>query len=186
MPAIHIEHDPSTGGWSVGTADRVFRTKGRPDCDTWWQWLRQQSPDEAELFRGDKARSEFGNVVAFIQGGCYCEGCAARRPLTYRQARTRYMDTGTIIDKEAMLACVTMTVPDLDTLGRAWEPAAPAPAAIPNPRITRERAGAGFTVSGFLLAVVSLIAGLMPAFPVVALVLLAAGLALRFWPMIRR
>lgn len=51
------------------------------------------------------------------------------RPPTYKQARTRYMaatgDDEAAEALEAMLAAVTMTVPDLDTIGSDWEPAVP-------------------------------------------------------------
>jgi hypothetical protein len=66
------------------------------------------------------------------------------RPLTYKQARAKYMDTGTITDKERMLACVTMNVPDLDTIGADWEPPAPKAEAgpvtvVPKPRMNLRR-----------------------------------------------
>lgn len=68
-------------------------------------------------------------------------------PLTYEQTRRRYMDSGTIADKEAMVACVTETVPDLERLGRDWEPAAPelsATASAPaRPRPVRRLASIG-------------------------------------------
>lgn len=57
-------------------------------------------------------------------------------PLTYASARSRYMDTGTILDRDAMLACVTMTEPDLEALGRDWEPR-PDKAARPLPSAAR-------------------------------------------------
>lgn len=40
----------------------------------------------------------------------------------YAAARKRFMETGTIADRKAMLAFVTMTEPDLEALGRDWEP----------------------------------------------------------------
>ncbi len=42
---------------------------------------------------------------------------------SYNYARKCYMETGTIDDKDAMLSCVTKAEPDLETLGRDWEPA---------------------------------------------------------------
>lgn len=47
----------------------------------------------------------------------------AERLASYASARKRYMETGTILDKEAMLACVTDADPDLEALGRDWDPA---------------------------------------------------------------
>jgi hypothetical protein len=121
-----------------------------PDVDAWWQFVRASDPELAGELRGEEARQEFGSILASVQTMCSCDACretvtargelangalarAARMAraedraagLTYAEARTRYMDTGTITDKEAMLACVTMTVPDLDTLGRDWGPASP-------------------------------------------------------------
>lgn len=57
-------------------------------------------------------------------------------PVSYATARERYMATGTITHKEAMLEFVTMAEPDLDTIGRDWEPRPPQPArrAIAAPR----------------------------------------------------
>ena len=184
MPAISMQHDPETGGWSITTADglHVFTVSGYPDCDTWWAWLWRVAPAEGASVLGatvDGVRSDFNNAVASVQSGCHCEPCrdavharqlaetsatqrtliagsrrhqvalyvqesaepvgfatisdppGAARPLTYMQSRAKYMDTGLIADKEEMLAAVTLTVPDLDTIGADWEP--PAPKAEPGP-----------------------------------------------------
>lgn len=47
---------------------------------------------------------------------------ASKPPVSYATARERFMETGTITHKEAMLEFVTMAEPDLDTIGRDWEP----------------------------------------------------------------
>lgn len=189
MPRIEMQHDPGTGQWSVAAGYApVFKVTGAsPDCDAWWQWLRCRYPGEADQFRGDGVRRDFQRSVALIQDGCYCEGCTGRRPLTYRQARTRYMDSGTITDKDAMLACVTLTVPDLDTIGRDWEPAAPLPAAVVRkPRTTRERAGIGFIATAVALLAPGYVGVPPPILPTTALGCLCVGFALHFWPKVRR
>jgi hypothetical protein len=240
MPRIEMDHDRDTGTWSVVTADQrhVFRTRQVPDCDTWWAWLRAQSPEEAEQFRGEDVRSDFGTAVASVQSGCQCKSCRdavhARqlaetsatqrtliagsrrrdqvalyvqessepvafasisdppgtvRPLTYKRARAKYMDTGTITDKEAMLACVTMTVPDLDTIGTDWEPAKPKPEPVvvaPKPRIARNACRISPCGAGALLSALAVTAVLPKAFSVLAVVCALASVVLGFMPKGRR
>jgi hypothetical protein len=208
MPAISMQHDPETGGWSITTADKrhVFKVYGYPDCWTWWAWLWRIAPAEGASVLGatvDGVRSDFNTAVASVQSGCRCEPCrdavharqlaeinatqrtliagsrrrdqvalyvqgssepagfvsisdpsGAARPLTYKQARTKYMDTGTITDKEAMVDCVTLTVPDLDTIGADWEPAAPKPepaVVVPKQRASRDLGGIAVTAIGMWL-----------------------------------
>lgn len=77
-------------------------------------------------------------------------------PPAYVIARRRYMDTGTILDKETMLACVTMEEPDLEKLGSEWEPAS----ARRPPVVTQRRAGLALLLATPVLAIAS---GLLPA-----------------------
>jgi hypothetical protein len=113
----------------------------------------------------------------------------ASRPLTYKQARTRYMDTGSITDKERMLACVTMTVPDLDTIGADWEPAKPKPEPVvvaPKPRIARNACRISLSGAGALLSALAVTAVLPKAFSVLAVVCALASVVLGFMPKGRR
>lgn len=81
---------------------------------------------------------------------------ASKPPVSYATARERYMDTGTIAHKEAMLEFVTMAEPDLDTIGRDWEPK---PDRRP-PVVTRRRSGLALLLAAPALAIAS---GLLPA-----------------------
>jgi len=116
---------------------------------------------------------------------------AARTPKQlYEDARTRYMNTGTITDKDAMLDRVTLTVPDLDTIGADWEPASqvallPSPAegtALPRPHLSRKRAG--WSLVAFAVALGNLGAQLhfAPAIQNAAGALLLIGASVLLWP----
>jgi hypothetical protein len=112
-------------------------------------------------------------------------------PLTYKQARTKYMDTGTITDKEAMVDCVTMTVPDLDTIGADWEPAAAV--AVPKPVISRTvfafRVAKDFALSGtgmVIIAVQLWASTPSPVLLVIGLMCIGAGLLLADGRTVRR
>jgi hypothetical protein len=94
---------------------------------------------------------------------------APARAVTYADARTVYMASGTIADKEAMLAFVTMTEPDLEKLGSEWEPSPPAIPSRP-PVITRRRAGLALLADALLLSVTH---ALMPAWPLIGLLSMA-------------
>lgn len=104
--------------------------------------------------------------------------------VSYINARKRYMDTGTIADKEAMLACVTLTVPDLDTIGRDWEPAAPeTPARTPHRDHAWRR---GVAEAAAIAAAIIACMTAAPAALAIAGALLAASVALFPWPKRRR
>jgi hypothetical protein len=114
------------------------------------------------------------------------------RPLTYEQARTRYMaatgDDEAAEALEAMLATVTGSVPDLDTIGSDWEPAAPTPpaaAAAPRPRITHGGLRLVLTSTALALAALSYDAVLPREFGIAAIACAIAGLVLGFAPKAR-
>jgi hypothetical protein len=105
-------------------------------------------------------------------------------PVSYATARERYMDTGTIACKEAMLEFVTMAEPDLDTIGRDWEPKPPARASTP--RVTRYQATRALLAGAVLLAITT---GVLPSLPLltpIALTFLLLALVLSGKPKARK
>jgi hypothetical protein len=111
-----------------------------------------------------------------------------RRPakLTYSDARSRYMtasgDDEAAEALAAMVGCVTMTVPDLDTIGADWEPAAPTPepvVAVPGPKMWRAVCGAGLSAAAMLLTALTA-AGVLPAASALVAVVVALA-AVPFW-----
>ena len=74
----------------------------------------------------------------------------------YTTARERYMRTGTSADKEVMLGFVTETEPDLDTLGRDWEPV-PEPQAPRFSASTRVRIGVALIAASTLMVIASVL-----------------------------
>lgn len=105
-----------------------------------------------------KSRRQMAAAAA-VNRNAACDAGPDGRPSSppaYVIARRRYMDTGTIPDKETMLACVTMEEPDLEKLGSEWEPQL----ARRPPVVTQRRAGLALLLATPALAIAS---GLLPA-----------------------
>lgn len=101
---------------------------------------------------------------------------AGKPPVSYATARERYMETGTITHKEAMLEFVSMTEPDLDTIGRDWEPKPPARASTP--RVTRYQATRALLAGSVLLAITTAMLPSLPLLTPIALTFLLLALVL--------
>lgn len=143
---IVVGHNPETGWWFLAHTPvcEAWPVPHRPVAADYERWLRVTLPCgacslAAAALRRPDARREFADRLAAIP--CRCGFCCGDRrtddpagagagpgALSYADARRAYMASGTITDKEAMAACVTLADPDLETLGRDWEPA-PVPAA---------------------------------------------------------
>jgi hypothetical protein len=94
------------------------------------------------------------------------------------------METGTIADREAMLAFVTMAEPDLDTIGRDWEPKPPARASTP--RVTRYQATRALLAGSVLLAITTAVLPSLPLLTPIALTFLLLALVLSGKPKARK
>jgi hypothetical protein len=142
-----MSHNSETGMWFVSHDPkcRPWRTAHEPVSGDFDEWIRavtvcESCPALSPILGTDWNRGIFLGEAARLAIKCRCDYCAGRkvpddRPPAvsggslqlYGRARRIYMESGSITDKEAMLALVTVDVPDLEALGRDWEPFAASP-----------------------------------------------------------
>jgi hypothetical protein len=203
---ISSEHGRHGCQWSVKhDLCKTWTWQGVPSPELWLAGIGSCCESarlalDDQTFRND-LDVQFERIVGTIRHDVTCDLCwpdsSDRKQLAaaaavnrnaepgkppYVTARKRYMDTGRILDKEAMLACVTMEEPDLEKLGSEWEPTAPARP----PVINRPRAARALLAATVMLAIASAVLPAVPLLTPLTLLCLMFASLLAGRPKVRR
>jgi hypothetical protein len=200
-PEIAVSHNRMTGMWFVTHAPACspWRLTHTPVSADFGQWAAAVASCRGcggtNQVGNERHREVFLSRAADIRAYCRCGYCEGTRKVTedqrpvvalhgpehrasYTSARQAYMETGSIADKEAMLSLVTADAPDLEGLGRDWEPT-PARKRKRKPARTLSLA---LIMAGALEGAVQGITGSLPlAFSVIAFACVLIGWLLSRW-----